>query len=144
MSYHWVFSSKVCNIFAIIKIDISAKISHLLALNFWLEKKIFFDVLIYILGIRIRIQRAPTKENRIYIRVEFTRKSVKRPFWCTVSILQVYFTYLCYINFWAHGVSFYRKSKINIKRKPNYEIGLFHIISHSLYAFYFTNDDFPL
>ena len=41
-------------------------------------------------------------------------KSVKRPFCCTVSILQVYFT------------SFYRKSKINIKRKPNYEIGWFH------------------
>ena len=36
------------------------------------------------------------------------------------------------------------KSKINIKRKPNYEIGWFHhrpmIISHSLYAFHLTND----
>jgi len=41
------------------------------------------------------------KENRIYIRVEFTRKSVKRPFCCTVSILQVYFTKLRYITFWA-------------------------------------------
>ena len=28
-------------------------------------------------------------------------KSVKRPFCCTVSILQVYFTYLSYITFWA-------------------------------------------
>ena len=28
-------------------------------------------------------------------------KSVKRPFCCTVSILQVYFTYLCYITFRA-------------------------------------------
>ena len=28
-------------------------------------------------------------------------KSVKRPFCCTVSILQVYFTYLRYITFWA-------------------------------------------
>ena len=35
---------------------------------------------------------------------------------------------------------------INVKRKPNYEIGWFHnwpmIISHRLYAFHFTNDDF--
>ena len=42
--------------------------------------------------------------------------------------------------------SFYRKSKINIKRKPNYEIGWFHnwpmIISHRLYAFHFTNEVF--
>jgi len=43
-------------------------------------------------------------------------KSVKQPFCCTVSILQVYFKYLCY----------FIKSKINIKRKPNYEIGWFH------------------
>ena len=47
-------------------------------------------------------------------------KSVKRPFCCTVSILQVYFTYL------GPGISLYRKSKINVKRKPNYEIGWFH------------------
>ena len=53
-------------------------------------------------------------------------KSVKRPFCCTVSILQVYFTYLCYITFWALEYKFYRKSKINVKRKPNYEIGWFH------------------
>ena len=55
-------------------------------------------------------------------------KSVKRPFCCTVSILQVYFTYLCYITFWAlehHFIDL--KSKINIKRKPNYEIGGFII-----------------
>ena len=74
-------------------------------------------------------------------------KSVKRPFCCTVSILQVYFTYFCY-NLLGPGISFYRKSKINIERKPNYEIDWFHnwpsIISHALYAFHFTNDDFPL
>ena len=58
-----------------------------------------------------------SKENRIYIRVEFNRKSVKRPFGCTVSILQVYFTYLCYITFRGLEHHF-----IEIKRKPNYEI----------------------
>ena len=29
-------------------------------------------------------------------------------------------------NLLGPGTSFYRKSKINIKRKPNYEIGWFH------------------
>jgi len=77
----------------------------------------------------------------------FIEKSVKRPFCCTVSILQVYFTYFCY-NLLGPGSSFYRKYKINIERKQNYEIGWFHnwpsIISHALYAFHFTNYDFPL
>ena len=65
---------------------------------------------------------------------EFTRKSV----------LHVFVLY----NLLGPGTLFYRKSKINIKRKPNHEIGWFHdwptIISHRLYAFHFTNDDFPL
>jgi len=47
------------------------------------------------------VQLTLTKENRIYIRVEFTEKSVKRPFCCTFSILQVYLTYLRYITFWG-------------------------------------------
>ena len=29
-------------------------------------------------------------------------------------------------NLLGPGISFYRKSKISIKRKPNYEIGWFH------------------
>jgi len=49
-------------------------------------------------------------------------------------------------NLLGPGISFYRKSNIIVKRKPNYEIGWFHnwlmIISHRLYAFHFTNDDF--
>ena len=72
-------------------------------------------------------------------------KSVKRQFCSTVSILQVHFTYS---HLLGPVMSFYRKSKINIKRNPNYEIGWFLnweiIISHRLYAFHFTNDDFPL
>ena len=44
-----------------------------------------------------------TKENRIYIlEWNLLEKSVKRPFCCTVSILQVYFTYLRYITFLKH------------------------------------------
>ena len=88
----------------------------------------------------------PCIENRIYIEGNLLEKSVKRPFCCTVSILQVYFTYLCYITFWALEYHF-RKSKTIVKRKPNYEKGWFHnwpmIISHRLYAFHFTHDDFP-
>ena len=62
-------------------------------------------------------------ENRIYIRGEFTKKSVKWPFCCTcfhtAGILHIFMPY----NLLGPRISFYRKSKINIKRKPNYEIG---------------------
>ena len=58
----------------------------------------------------------------------------------TAGVLHIFMLY----NLLGPGISFYRKSKINIKRKPNYEIGWFHncpmIISHRLYAFHFTND----
>jgi len=88
------------------------------------------------------------KENRIYIRGEFIRKKCKTAIslYCfhTAGVLHIFMLY----NFLGPGISFYRKSKINIKRKPNYEIGWFHswtmIISHRLYAFHFTNDDFLL
>ena len=86
-----------------------------------------------------------TKENRIFIRVEFTRKKCKTAIcFHTEGVLHIFMLY----NLLGPGASFYRKSKINIKRKSSYEIGWFHnwpmIISHRLYAFHFTNDDFPL
>ena len=90
-----------------------------------------------------------SKENRIYIRGEFTRKKCKTAillycFHTAGGVLNIFMLY----NVLGPGISFYRKSKINVKRKPNYEIGWFHnwpmIISHRLYAFHFTNDDFPL
>ena len=42
-------------------------------------------------------------------------KSVKRLFCCTVSILQVYFTYLCYITFWALEYYFIENLKLKLK-----------------------------
>jgi len=64
-----------------------------------------------------------TKENRIYIRVEFTGKKCKTAIllYCfhTAGVLHIFALY----NLLGPGTSFYRKSKINIKRKPNYEIG---------------------
>ena len=42
-------------------------------------------------------------------------KSVKRPFCCAVSILQVYFTYLCYITFWALEHHFIENLKLILK-----------------------------
>jgi len=90
---------------------------------------------------------ARTIENRIY-REEFTVKKCKTAIllYCfhTAGVLHIFMLY----NLLDPGISFYRKSKIIFKRKPNYEIGWFHnwpmIISHRLYAFHFTNDDFPL
>ena len=64
------------------------------------------------------------KENKIYIRVEFTRKKCKNVlyFFHTAVVLYIF----ALNNLLGPGTSFYRKSKINIKRKPNYEIGWFH------------------
>ena len=42
-------------------------------------------------------------------------KSVKRPFCCTVSILQVYFTYLCHITCWALEYHFIENLKLLLK-----------------------------
>ena len=40
----------------------------------------------------------------------------------TAGVLHIFMLY----NFLGPGISFYRKSKIIVKRKPNYEIGWFH------------------
>ena len=67
-----------------------------------------------------------TKKNRIYIRVEFTRKNCKTAillyFFHTEGVLNIFMLY----NLLGPGILFYRKFKINVKRKPNYEIGWFH------------------
>ena len=64
-------------------------------------------------------------ENRIY-REEFTRKKCKSAIllYCfhTAAVLHIFMLY----NLLGPGISFYRKSKIIVKRKPNYEIGWFH------------------
>ena len=80
------------------------------------------------------------KENRINSRGKFTGNLL----YCfhTAGVLHIFALY----NLLGPGPSFYRKSKINIKRNPNYEIGWFNnwpiIISHRLYAFHFTNDNY--
>ena len=73
------------------------------------------------------VSRLLVKENRIYIRGEFTRKKCKTAIllYCfhTAAVLHIFMLY----NLLGPGISFYRKSKINVKRKPNYEIGWFII-----------------
>ena len=68
---------------------------------------------------------AETIENRIY-REEFTRKKCKTAIllhcFHTAGVLNIFVLY----NLLGPGTSFYRKSKINTKRKPNYEIGWFY------------------
>ena len=67
-----------------------------------------------------------TQENRIYIRGKFTRKKCKTGIllYCfhTAGVLHIFMLY----NLLVSGISVYRKSKIIVKRKPNYEIGWFH------------------
>ena len=64
-------------------------------------------------------------ENRMY-REEFTRKKCKTAIllYCfhTAGVLQIFMLY----NLLGPAISLYRKSKIIVKRKPNYEIGWFH------------------
>ena len=57
--------------------------------------------------------------------MEFTRKKCKTAIlllFHTAGVLHIFVLYILL----DPGTSFYRKSKINIKRKPNYEIGWFH------------------
>ena len=54
------------------------------------------------------------------LREEFTRKK------CKTAILLYCFHTAGVLPILGPGTSFYRKSKINIKRKPNYEIGWFN------------------
>ena len=65
-------------------------------------------------------------ENRIYIRGEFTRKKCKTAIllYCfhTAGVLHIFMLY----NLLGPGISFYIKSKIIVKREPNYEIGWFN------------------
>ena len=58
------------------------------------------------------------KPKRIEYKLEgnLLEKSVKRPFCCTVSILQVYFPYLCSITFWALEYHFIENLKLMLKK----------------------------
>ena len=60
-----------------------------------------------------KYQNVKDKENRIY-EGNLLEKSVKRPFCCTVS-MQVYFTYLCYLTFWALEYHFIENLKLLLK-----------------------------
>ena len=59
----------------------------------------------------------PSLPKRIeyILELNLLEKNVKRPFCCTVSILQVYFTYLCYIIFWALEYHFIENLKLILK-----------------------------
>ena len=63
----------------------------------------------------------PPKRIEYILEWNLLEKSVKRPF-CFHTIFHIFVLN----NLLGPGTSFYRKSKINIKRKPNYEIGWFH------------------
>ena len=66
----------------------------------------------------------PPKRIEYILEWNLLEKSVKRPFCCfhTTGVLHIFMVY----NLLGPGISFYRKSKIIVIRKPNYEIGWFH------------------
>ena len=66
-----------------------------------------------------------TKRIEYILEGNLLEKNVKRHFllyFHTAGILHIFMLY----NLLGPGTSFYRKSKINIKRKLNHEIGWFH------------------
>ena len=94
------------------------------------------------LCVNMKLNKVKSKENRIYIRVEFTWKKCKSAIlllcFHTAGVLHTFVLY----NLLGPGTSFYIKSKINIERKPNYEIGWFHnwpmTLCLSLYKWWFS------
>ena len=79
-------------------------------------------------------ERLTGKENRIYIRVEFTRKKCKTAIllYCfhTAGVLHIFMLY----NLLGPGISFNRKSKTNIKRKPN-KMFFIHLIHYKVFSY---------
>ena len=55
------------------------------------------------------------KRIEFILELNLLEKSVKRPFCCTDSILQVYFAYLLYITFWALEYHFKENLKLILK-----------------------------
>ena len=61
---------------------------------------------------KFTITKAAEAKRIEYIERNLLEKSVKRSFCCTLSILQVYFTYLCYITCWALEYHFIENLKL--------------------------------
>ena len=66
----------------------------------------------FVLG---RLYKLGAKRIEYILEGNLLEKSVKRPFCCTVSIQQVYFTYLRYITFWALEYYFIENLKLLLK-----------------------------
>ena len=117
VNVHKLYAVEYINTVCILGLSIS--ISNFLKL---LNKLYKVSPYFYILNIS-KILGIPI-ENRIY-REEFTRKKCKTAIllYCfhTAGVLHIFMLY----NLLGPGTSFYRKSKISIKRKSNYKIGWF-------------------
>ena len=79
---------------------------------------IFYYILLYstmFYYILLCFTRLQTQRIEYILEGNLLEKSVKWPFCCTVSILQVYFIYLCYIIFWALEYYFIENLKLLLK-----------------------------
>ena len=80
---------------------------------------IFYYILLYstmFYYILLCFTRLQTQRIEYILEGNLLEKSVKRPFCCTVSILQVVLHIFMLYNLLGPGISFYRKSKIIVKR----------------------------
>ena len=62
-----------------------------------------------------RVRLLQTKRKEYISDGNLLEKCLKRPFCCSVSILRVYFTYLCYITFWGLEYHFIENLKLILK-----------------------------
>jgi len=87
--------------------------------NAYTSEKTFLALVLWVEGNEVIVEG--NKNMYISKRIEYIlegnllEKSVKRPFCCTVSILQVYFRNLCYITFWALEHHFIENLKLMLK-----------------------------
>ena len=80
--------------------------------SMWQRLNSFVIVSNFKVEINTRLIVFQPKRIEYILEGKLLEKSVKRPFCCTVSILQVYFTYLCYITFWALEYHFMENLKL--------------------------------
>ena len=73
------------------------------------------NIIIHVLLIFMLLPSFLPKRIEYILEGNLLEKSVKRPFWCTASILQVYFTYLCHITCWTLEYHFIENLKLLLK-----------------------------
>ena len=100
----------------------------------------FFILLLYCT--KRRFSEIKPKRIEYILEWNLLEKKCKTAFFCTFFILQVYFTILCYINFWALKHHFIENLKLILKENQimihNWPMIISHSLCLSLYKRWFS------